>query len=274
MTRALRLFQSRPAWLRPFPWYCKQAQSKHGRRSCCTRSATGISPTTATWSSDLCSPHQPVLLTEVLELFACCPLDTFVDGTIGAGGHSAAVLAAHPELRQLIGIDVDPRALQCAATQLTAACKHREISRSLLQGNFSDLQQILSSQTAEPRADCVDGILLDIGVSSMQLDAADRGFSFSLDGPLDMRMGPFARYSAAEVVNSFPESELARIFRDFGEERYWRRLAQNVCEARSRGVLQTTHQLLAALRLPHRPRTLKGQRQIHPATRVFQVSQE
>ncbi|KAK9789572.1 hypothetical protein WJX73_002820 [Symbiochloris irregularis] len=105
----------------------------------------------------------------------------------------------------------------------------------------------------------------------MQLDTAERGFSFSRDGPLDMRMGPSAKLSAADIVNAQPEAELGRIFREFGEERHWRRFARNICDARATQTLQSTAQLLKAMRVPSTPTYIKGRKQIHPATRVFQA---
>ena len=223
------------------------------------------------------SQHQPVLQAEVLDVFAGCRLHTFLDGTLGAGGHSLAIIRAHPELQQLVGMDVDPYALSIAEQRLIA--ENRGLRLCLVQANFSTLQQTLKQQASQSlqleAGEGLSGILLDIGVSSMQLDTPERGFSFSSDGPLDMRMGPSAKMSAADVVNTFAEAELGTILREYGEERHWRRLARNICEARGAETLHTTHQLVAALRLPaYRPRAAKqkGQKQIHPATRVFQVS--
>lgn len=214
--------------------------------------------------------HQPVLLAEVLTVFADVSLSTFVDGTVGAGGHSSAIAHAHAELSQLVGLDVDPRALQLASARLTACNSKAKVV--LENSNFSALQRVL--QSALGGGVSVDGILLDIGVSSMQLDTSERGFSFSRDGPLDMRMGPSAKLSAADIVNAQPEAELGRIFREFGEERQWRRFARNICEARATQALHTTAQLLKAMRVPSTPSYSKGRKQIHPATRVFQVTQK
>lgn len=232
-------------------------------RNVSTRAASTLEPVRSG------QPHQPVLLTSVVQAFSSSSLATLVDGTIGAGGHSAALAAAHTELKHLVGIDADPAAFKLATNALSAACS-QGIVLSLVQGNFSKLCQILQHHSV-PKA---DGILLDIGVSSMQLDTADRGFSFSRPGPLDMRMGPSAAASAADLVNTLPEDDLGRIFREYGEERQWRRLARNLCEARAQATVQSTDQLITALRLPPRPRAVrgKGQKSIHPATRVFQVS--
>lgn len=244
---------------------CSQRPQKR-TAACCARPAAE--------SSTSHRHHQPVLLSETLQVFSSCSVSTFVDGTIGAGGHSAAVIDAHPELRHLVGIDVDPRALQLAAERLDTAAKRAGATVTLQQGNFSALQQIVQTQAVQlglSKGHGVSGIVLDVGVSSMQLDEPERGFSFTRDGPLDMRMGPSAKRSAADLVNTLSEADLGAIFRDFGEERYWRRLAHNVCQGRTHAPLQTTHQLLAALHMPHKSFYVKGKKQIHPATRAFQV---
>ena len=200
--------------------------------------------------------HVPVLLAEV-----CTALDVksgglFVDGTFGAGGYTRAILDAHPQNR-VIAIDRDPDAIAGGAP-LVAKFKKRLM---LASGRFGDLDGIAQAQGAGS----VDGVVLDIGVSSMQLDQAERGFSFRNEGPLDMRMereGP----SAADLINESSEAELADIFYHYGEERRARAVARAVLEARRRQPFETTRQLaeLVASLIWQEPGG------IHPATRVFQ----
>ena len=274
MPPTLRLVRSlHPAWssqrlLFPLKWSGKaySARSYHA--------LAALAGHVGNAHSDCRPPnaHQPVLLSEVVEMFANCSLSTFVDATIGAGGHSTAILQAHPEITQLIGMDVDPNALNIARTALDHVVKQRGAALTLLQANFASLQHSVLQQSVQAKATGVDGILLDVGVSSMQLDTASRGFSFQKDGPLDMRMGPSAQRTAADIVNTFPEVELGEIFRDLGEERHWRTLARRICEARLTAELCTTQQLLAALRLPRLTRSSRGaKKRLHPATRAFQV---
>ncbi|MGO4571165.1 16S rRNA (cytosine(1402)-N(4))-methyltransferase RsmH [Microvirga sp. 2TAF3] len=200
--------------------------------------------------------HVPVLLEEV-----CTALDVkrggvFMDGTFGAGGYTRAILDANPR-NTVIAIDRDPDAIAGGAA-LASRVKRR---LSLVPGRFGNLDGIAHAQGM----DGVDGVVLDIGVSSMQLDEAERGFSFRSDGPLDMRMerdGP----SAADLVNEASEAELADIFYHYGEERRARAVARAIIEARRRQPFETTRQLaeLVASLIRQEPGG------IHPATRVFQ----
>jgi 16S rRNA (cytosine1402-N4)-methyltransferase len=197
-----------------------------------------------------------VLLGEVCEALRAERGGTFVDGTFGAGGYSRAILHANPKNR-VIAIDRDPDAI-ASGSALVAQSQGR---LTLVPGRFGDLEAI-----AGPSRDAVEGIVLDIGVSSMQLDQAERGFSFRQDGPLDMRMereGP----SAADLVNEAPEAELADIFYHYGEERRARAVARAVTEARRKGRIETTGQLaeLVSSLIWQEPGG------IHPATRVFQA---
>ncbi len=196
--------------------------------------------------------HIPVLLKQVLEAFRGCNLGTFLDGTIGAGGHASAILQQHPEITRYIGLDQDPTALSTAEKNLSAWAKKISLQRR----NFSDLDLALAGEKA-------DGILLDIGVSSMQLDTPERGFSFRHEAPLDMRMDPANDLTAEIVVNTWPEKELARLFRDLGEEPKWRLAARVIVEDRP---FHTTRQLADLL-----SRVLKGKPGMHPATRLFQA---
>lgn len=202
-------------------------------------------------------PHMPVLLKEFLSLFEGQNIRTFLDGTLGAGGHTEALLQSHPEIEQLIGIDQDPDALAIARSRLAPW----ESKIRFIQGNFSRF-----SDFNLPK---LDGILVDLGVSSMQLDRPEKGFSFLREGPLDMRMDPQGSLTAADIINTWPEKELARIFRDYGEEDRWRGAARKVVESREQAPIVTTQQLVALLDPVLRKRYKPGG--IHPLTLVFQA---
>lgn len=206
------------------------------------------------------APHAPVLLQEILQAFSDCKLHTFVDGTLGAGGHAQAVLEAHPELVHFVGIDQDPQARAIAQERLTP---WKQKIR-LVPGNFKDLDRHLTHLGIEQ----VDGILLDLGVSSMQLDQPEKGFSFMREGPLDMRMDPSNPLTAEIIVNTWLEQDLARVFWDFGEEKQGRQAARAVVKARNLKPLKTTKDLANVL-YP----VLKGKakKSIHPLTLVFQA---
>jgi len=178
----------------------------------------------------------------------------FVDATVGAGGHAESLLERGTEIR-LLGIDRDPDALALAGERLARFAERVE----LVAGDFADLDALLSEQP--PAA----GILADLGVSSMQLDRGERGFSFRRDGPLDMRMGRSGR-TAADIVATASVDELSRIFRDYGEERMAAKIARGIVAERTRGPIQTTRQLARIVAGE------KGSREkIDPATRVFQA---
>jgi 16S rRNA (cytosine1402-N4)-methyltransferase len=195
-----------------------------------------------------------VLLDEVVHWLQPERGGLFVDATLGAGGHAEALLARGPGVR-LLGIDRDPDALARARERL-AAFGGRV---ALVQADFGDLESILAGHPAPA------GILADLGVSSMQLDEAERGFSFRRDGPLDMRMGKSGR-TAADIVATASVGELSRIFRDFGEERMAAKIARGIVAERTRGPIQTTRQLARIVAQQ------KGSREkIDPATRVFQA---
>jgi len=205
--------------------------------------------------------HIPVLLEETTALLAPERGGLFVDCTLGLGGHSAALLEASPKAR-VIGIDRDPEALRLAESRLQPFAERMR----LLPGEFSHLEQLLEAA----QVDRVDGILADLGVSSLQLETAERGFSFRLEGPLDMRMGP-GELTADEVVNKYREADLVRIFRDYGEERQARRIARAIVARRDEQAIQTTSDLRQVVhRVLGRPPRHK-RRRIDPATRVFQA---
>ena len=205
--------------------------------------------------------HIPVLLEEAIALLAPERGGLFVDCTLGLGGHAAALLTASPTAR-VIGIDRDPEALRLAKSKLQPFAERMR----LLPGEFSHLEQLLEAA----QVDRVDGILADLGVSSLQLETAERGFSFRLEGPLDMRMGP-GELTAGEVVNRYREADLERIFRDYGEERQARRIARAIVARRDEQAIQTTLDLRQVVhRVLGRPPRHK-RRRIDPATRVFQA---
>ena len=183
----------------------------------------------------------------------------YIDGTLGGGGHAAAVLERSSPDGELLGIDADPAALAAAAERLQRFGDRVRLAH----GNFGTLGAI----AAQAGWERVDGILLDLGVSSYQLDTAERGFSFQADGPLDMRLDPTKGETAADLVNQAPETELADLIFQYGEERASRRIARFLVEARRRQPITTTAQLAAIV-----ARALGGRHgKIHPATRTFQA---
>lgn len=194
--------------------------------------------------------HQPVLTQEILSFFTA-PIAVFIDGTLGLGGHAESLLTVHKELLKYYGIDRDPEAL--------AHAKERLDERLIpLHGSFSEMDTLVPERA--------DGILLDLGVSSLQLDKAQKGFSFMREGPLDMRMNPEDPVDAETIVNSYSERELGEIFREYGEERKWRQAAKAIVHARKKCRIETTLQLCQALEP-----VLKRSGKIHPMTRVFQA---
>jgi 16S rRNA (cytosine1402-N4)-methyltransferase len=203
--------------------------------------------------------HTPVLLAEVITGLAPRSGGRYIDGTLGGGGHAAAILEASAPDGRLLGIDADPAALAAGAARL-ASLDERTV---LAHGNFRDLAQLARANGFEP----ADGILLDLGVSSHQLDTPERGFSFMADAPLDMRMDPTSGETAADLVNELPESELADLIYHYGEERGSRRIARAIVAARRTGRIATTRALAEIV-----ARALGGRHgKIHPATRTFQA---
>jgi 16S rRNA (cytosine1402-N4)-methyltransferase len=183
--------------------------------------------------------HQPVLATEVVDLLKPSA-GTWIDGTVGGGGHAELLLSAHPEL-VLIGVDQDPEAIAAAAARLDGYADRV----TLVEGNFRDVAELAATRSEDGT---VQGALLDLGVSSHQLDKQARGFSFRRSTPLDMRMGGTTdgRRTAADLLNEEAEAELGRIFREFGEERRWRRLAREVVKRRASVAFETSDDFVAA----------------------------
>lgn len=186
-----------------------------------------------------------------------------MDGTTGMGGHSAAMLKACPAIR-LLCLDWDAESLDRARERLN----QEGVNSSgvlFIQGNFCDLPEILAGEGI----DMVDGILLDLGISSYQLDSSDRGFSFLRDAPLDMRMNRFSSVTAADMVNGLPEENLANLIYEYGEERWSRQIAHAIVARRRKLPFQTTLDLAHVI-AQSIPRRFHG-RHLHPATRTFQA---
>ena len=200
--------------------------------------------------------HSPVMVAEVVEALEPLPGGRYADGTIGGAGHAAVILAASSPSGWLFGCDRDGTAIEAAQRRLAEYAGRFEVRR----GNFADLTEWVAPSSC-------DGVLLDLGASSAQLGAAERGFSFQQEGPLDMRMDTRQALTAAQLVNEASAEELAKIFWEFGGEREARRLARAILRERQQRRFETTRQLAELIeRLAPR----RGKK-AHPATRVFQA---
>jgi len=220
--------------------------------------------------------HVPVLLKEAIDFLAVRRGGTYIDATVGLGGHSYEIAKRLGAPGHLIGFDKDPAALEIAGKKLVVGLRSSALMSddqrpttddqpdwptiTLLQRSFADVAKGQKTAT-------VDGILADIGVSSLQLDDAARGFSFQAEGPLDMRMDPHSERTAEQVVNHLDERELADVIYEFGEERRSRRIARAIC--RSRPIRSTAH-LAEVISAAARPMN-QAERRIHPATLTFQA---
>ena len=204
--------------------------------------------------------HVSVLLEECLEGLAIKPDGIYVDGTLGGAGHSSRI-AAKLTTGRLIGLDRDPVALNAAGERL-APYSDRV---TLVHSNFCEIKQVL----ADLQIPGVDGILLDLGVSSPQLDDAQRGFSYMADAPLDMRMNSHDSLSAHTVVNTWSQDELKRILYNYGEERYAPQIAAAICRRRAERPIETTLELVDIIRSAMPPAALREKQ--HPAKRSFQA---
>lgn len=203
-------------------------------------------------------PHVSVLLREVTEAIAPHSQGVYVDATLGAGGHAEALLET-PGTR-VIGVDRDPRALELARTRLARFGERV----AYVHGRFSEIEQHLGAlQITE-----VDGIVADVGLSSMQLDEAGRGMSFRMEGPLDMRMDPTSGETALDLIDRLDDDELANVIYQYGEERRSRRVARCIKQARDNGELETTADLRRAVVRAVGPARVGG---VDPATRTFQA---
>ena len=199
--------------------------------------------------------HQPVLLREVMEFLKVDPDGVYIDATLGAGGHAEGILK-RLSTGKLLGIDRDPAALEIARERLQPFAERL----IMLHGNFGEIDVLHASSGLGP----ADGLLADLGLSSMQLEDASRGFSFSLPGPLDMRMDPHSDTTAADIANRTGERDLANLIFELGEERHSRRIARAIVKARPyRSTTELAQVVTRAI--PSRA----GLRHLHPATRTF-----
>jgi len=203
--------------------------------------------------------HFPVLLKESVDFLTENGGGIYVDATVGLGGHAYEILKRNPKA-YLIGIDRDPFALERAGDRL----KEFEGRFSLYQADYSDIDEVLKAEGVE----AVDGILMDLGVSMLQLKTPERGFSFKEEAPLDMRMNPEQKLTAYEVVNRYSERELARIIKEYGEERFAHRIARVIVQYRRKKPIETTLELAKIVESA----VPKGfYKKIHPATKTFQA---
>lgn len=203
--------------------------------------------------------HISVLPAEIIAAMTATAGRRFVDGTLGGAGHAAAILAASTPQSELLGIDLDPAALAAAHQRLSAFAGRVHLVR----GNYA----AMATYAAQLGWEWVDGILLDLGVSSYQLDTPERGFSFQHDAPLDMRLDPDGDTTAADLVNSLDERALADVIFAYGEEHASRRIARFIVDARKRSPLTRTSELAQVV-----TRAMGGRHgKIHPATRTFQA---
>ena len=205
--------------------------------------------------------HTPVMLRECLDALRIRPDGNYVDGTLGGAGHSSEIAKRLTTTGRLIGIDQDEAAVRAAGERLAPYRDHVVIVRD----NYRNFRQVMNDQ----HMDFADGILLDLGVSSYQIDNPERGFSYMNDAPLDMRMDTRGGMTAADIVNDFSEEELTRILRDFGEERFARNIARKIAERRKKARIETTGELVEIIRsgIPKKFQDASG----HPAKRTFQA---
>lgn len=203
--------------------------------------------------------HEPVMLKECIEALNINPDGIYIDGTLGGAGHSAEILKQLSKKGKLIGIDRDKEALKAASEKLS---DYQNVT--YIHGNHDNIQTILQElQIAE-----VDGILLDLGVSSYQLDERTRGFSYMGDAPLDMRMDTSEGITAKEVINNYSEEKLSKILWEYGEERFSKQIAKNICKIRRKKAIETTQELVDIIEesIPK-----AKQNDGHPAKRTFQA---
>lgn len=204
--------------------------------------------------------HEPVLLGEVVRLLEPQPGQTILDGTVGLGGHAAAILPRIAPQGRYLGLDLDPAMLKQAAQRLAPPA---DVTLELIEANFADFHAVLEARGIE----AVDAMLLDLGVNSAQLADPQRGFSFEHEGPLDMRFNPQQSEQAVELVNRLSERELADLLYHLGGETQSRKIAKAICAARRSGRIRTTRALARVVES-----AVGGRRgKLHPATRVFQA---
>ena len=205
--------------------------------------------------------HEPVMLRECLDALRIRPDGIYVDGTMGGAGHSAEIAKVLDTTGKLIGIDQDEDAIRAASKRLEPFGERVIIVRD----NFRNIRQVMNERNITH----ADGILLDLGVSSYQIDNPERGFSYMQDAPLDMRMDRRGSVTAADLINNLPEAELSRILRDFGEERFAGSIAAKIVREREKAPVRTTGELVRIIRsaVPKKFQDVGG----HPAKRTFQA---
>ena len=205
--------------------------------------------------------HTSVLLEETIDQLNIRPDGIYVDGTLGGGGHSCEILKHLTEGGMLIGIDQDEAAIRAASERLAVFGGKAEIYRR----NYCEIQEVL----AEAGVGKVNGIVLDLGVSSYQLDEAERGFSYREDAPLDMRMDRRQELTARDIVNQYEEGALYRVIRNYGEDRFAKNIAKHIVQARQKKPIETTDELTEIIKaaIPARVRATGG----HPSKRTFQA---
>lgn len=205
--------------------------------------------------------HKSVLLEETIDALNIRPEGIYVDGTLGGGGHSYEICRRLSEKGRLIGIDQDAAAIEAAQERLGEFKDKVTVIRS----NYCDMRKELAAIGIT----AVDGIVLDLGVSSYQLDTADRGFTYREDAPLDMRMDQRQSMTARDIVNGYREMELYRIIRDYGEEKFAKNIAKHIVSARQKKVIETTGELIQIIKaaIPMKVRAVGG----HPAKKTFQA---
>ncbi len=205
--------------------------------------------------------HTSVLLQETIDNLKIKPEGIYVDGTLGGGGHASEIAERLKGAGRLIGIDQDADAMEAAGKRLEPYSGHV----TLIRDNYCHMKEVLRQIGVES----VDGIVLDLGVSSFQLDNVERGFSYKYDTPLDMRMDTRQRLSAKEIINDYSEAELYRIIRDYGEEQFAKNIAKHIAAARKDKPVETTGQLCEIIKaaIPAKKRAVGG----HPAKRTFQA---
>ncbi|MBR5766390.1 MAG: 16S rRNA (cytosine(1402)-N(4))-methyltransferase RsmH, partial [Lachnospiraceae bacterium] len=204
--------------------------------------------------------HKPVMLKETVDNLCIKPEGTYVDGTLGGGGHAYEVVKRLSPQGRFIGIDQDADAIRAAGQKLA------EFGNvTLIRSNYCNIKEELMGN----RVSCVDGILLDLGVSSYQLDTPERGFSYMADAPLDMRMYKRSDLTAGDIINGYSEAELYRVIRDYGEERFAKNIAKHIVAARADKEIKTTFELVDVIRaaIPMKVQKTMG----HPAKQTFQA---
>lgn len=207
--------------------------------------------------------HTPVMVEESLRVFEDQHLSLFVDATVGGGGFACELLKAHPEIETYFGVDCDEHALALAQKR----CAQWVDKIEWIHGNFCDIDRYLT----ERGLDKVDGFVFDLGVSSMQLDQPERGFSFLKEGPLDMRMDQRLKWTAGDIVNQWSERELGRLFKEYGEAPHWRVAARAIVEARAHKQIETTTELAEIIEGGAKKRYGKRYRPAKKLALIFQA---